>query len=256
MKSQPISQGCVEAFEDRSHVCFGISPFNSYFSEARIQELAEWGLREFDSIHFFVPDGPAAYTLEALGYSLDKAAWKARRQGQYTINKIHRALKNLAMSDVDAWKSVLDWKVLTENVRYLEFYWKVQNLYNKDSQFRRDCLEASHWVLEKRVDSQIEITENVLESAVRYFLAEIPLFADTAGIVGAQSSSFCYHQSIPFIEKLYRGELAIEASPAQAYVIVQPDSTCRAEGAQRAIPGPDKTESAAITTLTLDMSSS
>lgn len=78
MKTRPITERCQASFQTRAHVCFGISPFNSYFSDQRIQELALWGKMEFGEMHFFVPDVPSAYTLEALGYTPEKAAWKAR----------------------------------------------------------------------------------------------------------------------------------------------------------------------------------
>jgi len=222
MRANPLTEKCQRSFESRSHVCFGISPFNSYFSESVIQELAEWGRREFNSVHFFVPDSPAAFTLEALGYSSEKAASKARKQGQYTINKICRALRNLGCTDVEAWKSIMDWKWLSDRPRYLALYVRVQELFENDSDFREECLRASHWVLEKRTEGVI--TPDVLRSAVRYFLAEIPLFADTAGILGVETSVFAYHQSILFIEKLYAGELALAVGAGQGYVVLDPTS--------------------------------
>ena len=99
MENQSLTGNCARNFELREHCCFGISPFNSYFSEDRIRELARWGTREFKSIHFFIPDVPSVYTLEAQGYPREKAEWKARRQSQYLKNKIHRALISLSISD-------------------------------------------------------------------------------------------------------------------------------------------------------------
>jgi len=67
MDINALTENCAKNFKRREHGCFGISPFNSYFSEDRIRELARWGTREFKSIHFFVPDVPSVYTLEAQG---------------------------------------------------------------------------------------------------------------------------------------------------------------------------------------------
>lgn len=86
MEPNALTTNCQQSFKKREHCCFGISPFNSYFSEERIRELAKWGLREFKSMHFFIPDVPAVYTLEAQGYPREKAEWKARRQAQYLKN--------------------------------------------------------------------------------------------------------------------------------------------------------------------------
>ncbi|MGP4089377.1 tRNA-dependent cyclodipeptide synthase [Streptomyces sp. KR55] len=40
MAVTPLSGRCAEVVERAEHACFGISPFNSYFSTARIRELA------------------------------------------------------------------------------------------------------------------------------------------------------------------------------------------------------------------------
>jgi cyclo(L-tyrosyl-L-tyrosyl) synthase len=227
MRANPLTENSRRNFEARRHVCFGISPFNSYFSDQRIEELAEWGMREFDSVHFFVPDAPAAFTLEALGHTPEKAASKARKQGQYTFNKICRALRNLGLLDSQAWGMILNWDRLSENPKYLELYAQAKNLFEQDQTFRSECLQASHWVLEKR--TECVITPEVLMSAARYFLAEIPLFANTAGIVGAEHSVFGYHQSIPFLEKLYAGQLAYRVAPEQGYLVLEPASLFQVE---------------------------
>jgi tRNA-dependent cyclodipeptide synthase len=57
MDAQPIIESCARWLQQREHACFGISPFNGYFSERRIRTLAGWGLREFRSIHFFSISG-------------------------------------------------------------------------------------------------------------------------------------------------------------------------------------------------------
>lgn len=97
MRATPVTPICETALNGRGHICFGISPFNSYFSESRIESLARWGSQHFRSMHFFVPDGPTVYTLEALGYDSEKAAWKARRQCQYLHNKITKALTKVGL---------------------------------------------------------------------------------------------------------------------------------------------------------------
>src|SRR4051812_12490620 len=110
MKAFPVTENCSKNLTLKKHVCFGISPFNSYFSENQIQRLAEWGKIEFEAMHFFVPDVPSVYTLEALGYSQERASWKARRQCQYLFNKIHKALKNTGFSGVEAEEMILNWE--------------------------------------------------------------------------------------------------------------------------------------------------
>ncbi len=229
MRVNPITESCWKNFEQRTHVCFGISPFNSYFTEQRIQELAQWGREEFSSMHFFVPDVPSAYTLEALGYDTEKAAWKARRQCQYLHNKIQRALGNLGYSLRDASGMVLNWANLSANPRFNALYEEVKALFETDQKFQGACIEASRWILEKRVPDEDALTPEALRSAARYLLAEIPLFLDSAGIVGQSASVFCYHQTVSFIENLFHGSLAIRVNEKQGFVRITPREPARIE---------------------------
>lgn len=221
MNTAPLSEICRQNFHLRTHACFGISPFNSYFSEERIRDLAIWGKKEFGAMHFFVPDVPSSYTLEALGYTPEKAAWKARRQCQYLHNKIHRALASIGLSDVEACGMVLNWETLSINQRYVALYNEVRARFDADLTFQSDCVEASRWVLERRVPEGQTLTQEMLRSAVRYLLTEIPLFLDTAGIVGKEASVFCYHQRVQFLDSLFNRKLPIRPSLGQGFVVIE-----------------------------------
>ena len=221
----PITEACSKVFLERDHVCFGISPFNSYFSELRIQELAEWGRKEFKSMHFFVPDVPAAFTLEALGYEPEEAAWKARRQSQYLLNKIHRALRSLGVKEFEAREMVFNWEYLSTNERFLGLYQQITHLFHEDVGFQKACIEASRWVLEKKVENTEKLSLDALHSASRYLLTEIPLFMDTAGIAGKNTSVFCYHQCVPFIQSLMNGDFKVQPSNQQGFVVIEPTTS-------------------------------
>ncbi len=222
MKTHPITNTCSKNLLMKKHACFGISPFNSYFSENRIYELAKWGKSEFKSMHFFVPDAPSVYTLEALGYPAEKAAWKARRQCQYLFNKIHKALKSAGYSILEAEAMILNWEKLSQNTRFMSLYSDVRGLFADDPLFQKDCIEASRWVLEKRVQDESLLNEDALRSAARYLLTEIPLFVDTANIIGQPTSVFCYHQCIAFIEKIMNGYYSIKSSANQGFIVIEP----------------------------------
>ena len=222
MQVKPITDNCRRNYDNRTHICFGISPFNSYFSEARIHSLCEWGLQNFSSMHLFVPDVPSAYTMEALGYSPEKSAWKAKRQANYLHNKIFRVLKNLGVTGDHAYHMVLDWEKLSVNSRYQYHLREVHELFEIDADFKRVCLESSRWVMERKIENMDLLNDQALALAVKYFLTEIPLFANTPEILGIESSVFCYHQVIPFLENLYQGKMAKKVSPAQGYIQLEP----------------------------------
>ncbi|WP_223124799.1 tRNA-dependent cyclodipeptide synthase [Streptomyces sp. TRM68367] len=220
MAVTPLSGRCAEVVERAEHACFGISPFNSYFSTARIRELAAWGLERFERVDFFVPDAPSAYTFEALGYAPEKAAWKARRQGQYTRNKIVTALDSLGRAD--AGKRVLGWAELESNTAFGRLHEGGLRRYAEDADFREACREATGWVLAGKLPAGQAPDEKQVEHAVRYFLAELPLFIDTPSIVGAGTSVFCYHQPPAVLRRLYGGELTWRPAAGQGFAVVAP----------------------------------
>jgi cyclo(L-tyrosyl-L-tyrosyl) synthase len=217
---EPLTENCRDALKTGEHCCLGISPFNSYFTEERVRDIASWALATFSSTHFFIPDAAAAYTLEAMGYTPEKAAHKARRQGQYLRNKVRRALLDVGVEDPD--EIILDSDTLSGNARYGDVLEQANRLFESDPYFARDCLEASHWVLDKRLDHSP--SDEQLRSAVRYLIAELPLFLDSAGIAGTESSVFVYHQSIPFLRRLYEGRLPIRPVPRQGFAVLTSDS--------------------------------
>lgn len=223
MLAKPITPACEDSLNGREHICFGISPFNSYFSESRIESLAKWGSQHFQSMHFFVPDAPTVYTLEALGYDSEKAAWKARRQCQYLQNKITKALAKIGLSPDEIAKMILNWGALQKNPHFLDLSARVNQDFESDEIFRADCISATSWILEGRVPHGAEISEQQRLHAVKYLLAEIPLFLDSAGIVGLSSSVFAYHQCIPFIERLIAGKYTPKRNGRQGFVVVEPE---------------------------------
>lgn len=222
MEIHALSPNCEVSFAKREHCCFGISPFNSYFSEEKIRELGEWGLREFKSMHFFVPDIPSIYTLQAQGYPLEKAEWKARRQSQYLKNKIRRALDSLSIPTEEISEMILDWERLSSNAEYVKLLADVTERFETNDSFQAGCLEASHWVLSQKFSDTSEVTDAALRLGVKYFLAELPLFAATTQIVGAGSSVFCYHQRVNFLEEFYAEKLTYKPTTGQGFLVLQP----------------------------------
>ncbi|GGN04050.1 cyclo(L-tyrosyl-L-tyrosyl) synthase [Lentzea pudingi] len=215
----PLTEHCSAPLRSGRHVCVGVSPFNSYFTVDRITALARWAMREFERFHFFVPDHAAAYTLEALGYEPGRAQRKAGRQGQYVVNKIFRALRDAGVPDPE--EHLLDGTTLARNDSYRELLRDAGAWFLTDDAFAADCLEATRWVLDRRLPDGQSPTDDQLRCAVRYFLAELPMFIDTPAIAGVDSSVFAYHQRVAFLERLYARELAWQPNPAQGFVLLR-----------------------------------
>lgn len=124
--------------------------------------------------------------------------------------------------DADACNMVLNWEVLATNERYTALYDEVRARFETDAAFQSECIEASRWVLERRVPEGMNLTQEMLKSAVRYLLTEIPLFLDAAGIVGKEASVFCYHQRVQFLDDLFNRRLLMRPALGQGFVIIEP----------------------------------
>lgn len=216
--AHPLTEHCHEPFLRGEHTCLGISPFNSYFSTDRIAALLAWAQARFARVHLFVPDRAATYTLEALGYPPSRARRKAHRQARYLHNKIDRARQLTGIADEDA--VVLDAEALETNTCYISLHEQAHQQFERDPSFRKVCLQASRWVLQGHLHD--EPTVQQLQAAARYFLAELPLFINTPGIVGTGSSVFSYHQPPAVLGQLYRRELPCWLHPRQGFVTVAP----------------------------------
>ncbi|MCC3318408.1 tRNA-dependent cyclodipeptide synthase [Nocardia africana] len=218
--AEALTGRCRALADAGDHACIGISPFNSYFTTDRITALARWARPRFASVHFYVPDGPSAYTLQALGYTPQQAAHKARRQGRWLGNKIRRALTDIGVPDPEP--LVLDSAALRTNTAYHRLHTEVSGQFTRDPDFAAACLSASGWVLGQRLPDTAAPTDAQTHAAVRYLLAELPLFTDTAAIVGTTASVFCYHQPPAFLHALYHHRLAWKPAPHQGFLVLAP----------------------------------
>lgn len=105
--------------------------------------------------------------------------------------------------------------------------------YAEETGFRDACREASGWVLAGNLPAGQRPGAERVERAVRYFLAELPLFLDTPAIVGAEASVFCYHQPPDVLRRLYAGELGWRPATGQGFAVVTEAGWNRTEPAVR-----------------------
>ena len=220
MKEKPVTPGCVDILAARDHAVIGISPFNSYFSEEKIAALIAWAKANFNAFHIYVPDGPSRFTLEAIGYKEARARKKARRQARWLFNKIRRGLA-AAECDPDAFDDlVLCSASLDENHVYRQLLRDVDTFCSDDPGFHQGCKASSQWVLSGHVAHPDEITPHMLEHAVLYFKAELPLFMNSPRLVDVRSSVFVYHQCPGFLETLLHDKRGEIISADQGFVVV------------------------------------
>lgn len=215
MNVNPLTPSCARVLKMGDAAVIGVSPFNSYFSEARIAALAAWAMEQFNMVYYYVPDGPSTYTLLAQGYSEQKAMRKARRQSAWLLNKICRADQLAGGTDVEC--RLLNSAALNHHVTYQKLLAEVKSRHAQDRRLRAACQNCSSWVLRNYVT---ELDHRAIDLAVKYLLAEIPLFTHACKIVGHASAVFVYHQCPAFVRGLFLGEYRLSVASNQGYAVV------------------------------------
>jgi cyclo(L-tyrosyl-L-tyrosyl) synthase len=187
----------------KEHVLVGTSPFNSYYEENNLKKLFSWSLSHFKEVSVFIPDGISAYTLQAIGYSEDKAKRKERLHDNNLKHKVIRSLVANNFSEAEAESKIVFLSNLMYNQKYLKFHNAYKELYEKDENFKNGCLATSKMVLASK-GFQGNINDEVVKLAVKYFIAELPIYLNTSEILNVPSSLYVYKdQPADFLSNIY-----------------------------------------------------
>lgn len=206
--------------QKKSFALIGISPFNSYFSVEKILEICEWINKEYDDFAIFIPDKISRYTFEALGYTESRVGRKIKKQDNYTINKVNKALLEFTKNHPQKNKiKVHNISELKKHNAYKDLYYKYSKKFLYDKEFRKRCLETTKWVLQSNNTKNIEIEEFQKNIAVQYFLFELPVMTHANDILGIPSCDFVYHYIPNFLKHIYLSEELV--SPKQRFLILK-----------------------------------
>ncbi len=205
--------------EKKPFALIGISPFNSYFSTEKILEICEWIHNEYDDFAIFIPNEISKYTFEALGYTEARANRKIKKQDNYTINKINKALayfyakypekqniKSHTISELRQYES------------YEDLYSVYSNMFLNNKEFRNNCLEVTEWVLLNSNTTNSVIEDYQKNIAVQYFLFELPIMTHATNILKIDACDFVYHSIPNFLKHLYLGKELV--SPKQRFLVL------------------------------------
>mgnify|MGYP001810438122 CR=1 FL=1 len=210
---------CLPDRGERCHAVVGTSPFNSYYSEARLTELLAWAKDHFERVDLFVPDTPTVWTLEAGGNTPQEASHKTRRQVRYLNNKIDRARE--AVGTVDKPLRLFPWSQVARLDRYATSEQRFRTAFATDKKFQEECLAATDDVLQNRRREGHEPSHRQRLGAVDYLMAELPLILNGPELFGVQTSTFIYHRSLRLFERIFSRDFSIRPSLGQHFVIAQ-----------------------------------
>lgn len=212
MQFTGVTHQCARLWARGATALVGISPFNSYFSTARIAAIVDFCARDGRAVAVFVPDDVTRFTLQARGYPAREAERKTRRQVQYLRNKIASAV---GTRDVP----IIGCAELVANPAYVTQHASIRHAFETDAAFRRKCLDTTRWVLSAGEDEPVTAEAALL--GVQYLLAELPLFFHAPAVLGASHAVFVYHQCPDLVADVYRETTPLRITPGQGFGVLR-----------------------------------
>ncbi len=198
----------------------GMSPGNSYFGQDSIRKLLRKGLEEYPRIGVLIPDIPAISTYVALGYPENRARTdKAIAQGNALKNKVRKAIESDGLDTSRI--RIFDWDKdgIEDNEEYRTQFQFIRNLYETNSQFKKDSNAATAEVLNDNPFRKISIGEKEIQKGVHYLLSEFAFMLFLPQYLNEESVGYIYHKPWPVFEALIAGNYT--ASPMERVSFVR-----------------------------------
>ncbi|MFP7175508.1 tRNA-dependent cyclodipeptide synthase [Priestia filamentosa] len=215
-----LSKNCENIFNRRKHLLIGISPFNSRFSEEYIYRLIEWGTQEFKDVSVLLAGNEAANLLEALGTPRIKAERKVRKE----VNRNRRFAERALAANGGNPESICTFSDFDTQPIYSEMRREIENAFLNQPNFRNACLEMSHAAILGRASGTnmdiSSISDEMLNTAVQYVLAELPFFIGAPDILGIEETVLAYHKPWKLGEQIKAEQFSIKMQKNQGYIVV------------------------------------
>ncbi|UQA92325.1 tRNA-dependent cyclodipeptide synthase [Streptomyces halobius] len=181
---RPCTDDSRNILNRAEHVLIGLSPWNGYYKPRTVEALVEWACANFAAVDVFVPGYEAAHTLTAAGLPPREAVHRTRRAVSQLRNPAQRALRRTGITDPEL--RFHSWTQLVNRPAYQHTLKRVRHAYRTDEAVRRACrLTARGAVLHA---AGHEPTEQQIDQAVSYAIAELPLVLDAPAIFETEST--------------------------------------------------------------------
>jgi cyclo(L-leucyl-L-leucyl) synthase len=215
-----LTKNCKEIYQRKKHVLLGISPFTSKYNEKYIRKIIQWANTNFDDFSVLLAGEESKNLLECLGYSSSKANQKVRkeikRQIRYCEDEILKCNKIIT-------NRIYRFSDFKQNLSYINIHKNIVNQFYSDSNFKNSCLKMSLQALQskaKNVNTSIEITDEILEYAAQYVLAELPFFLNANPIINTQETLMAYHAPWELGTNIINNKFNLKMDENQGYIIL------------------------------------
>lgn len=194
-------------------VAFGVSLYNSYFTEDRITRLLQDVASPGRKIYLVIVDLPVAHNLRAIGKDDSYIERKIPNRSNNAVNRCRRAVET---SGVEA--AILNWQDIASSSVYTEGVERFRKLYEEDAQFHLEAREVTSGVLFNKLG--VRADEQQVDVAVSFVLEELAFFWWGDEILGEDNLVNAYHSEMKILSDLIRGAYNIEARPQISHRVI------------------------------------
>lgn len=194
-------------------LAFGVSLYNSYFTEDRITRLLQKVDSSNTKIYLVIVDLPVAHNLRAIGKDDSYTKKKVRQHGNNMTNRCKRAVQASGVAAV-----IMNWDTVASSDDYKLGVERFRELYEVDTKFRLEARKVTSDVLFNKL--QVVATEQQINVAVSFVLEELAFFWQGDKILGEDSLVNAYHSEMKILSDLIAGVYNIEFRPGISHRVI------------------------------------
>lgn len=194
-------------------LAFGVSLYNSYFTEDQITRLLQRVASPDNRIYLVIVDLPVAHNLRAIGKDDSCIEKKVRQHSNNITNRCRRAVE---ASGVEA--TIMNWRAIASSDVYKVGVEQFQDLYDRDAKFRLEARKVTAGVLFNKLG--VRANEQQIDVAAFFIIEELAFFWWGDEILGENNLVNAYHSEMKILTDLIGGAYDIEVRPQISHRVI------------------------------------
>ncbi len=209
--TSPVHLKGWELVKKRELMTVGISIGNGYFNKERMEIILTGVANYFSKVVAIVPDVPAVYTYQALGYDKHHAEQRVKEHRNKIVNCCESIVSEAQKSDGCNIKlQLMTWHDdFPQQEYYQQAYKRAVEIYHFSSKFRESIQRnTKHYILARLKDQDIQQlggVDHVVEKAVHYLIEEMALH-DVFEVVLGNEPIASYYKELELIPNYANGK--------------------------------------------------
>jgi len=200
-----------ELVQKRELMTVGISIGNGYFNKERMGIILTGVANYFSKVVAIVPDVPAVYTYQALGYDKHHAEQRVKEHRNKIVNCCESIVSEAQKSDGCNIKlQLMTWHDdFPQQEYYQQAYKRAVEIYHSSSKFMESIQRnTKHYILARLEDQDIQQLggmDHVVEKAVHYLIEEMA-FHDVFHVILGKDPISSYYKELELIPNYVNGK--------------------------------------------------